>query len=109
MRTFIDITFSSDGTVPSVVADRLRDLAGVSIVVGHHDVVLDWSDVEEFRVKVKAIHDALVGTHATDRVETGEDEGASGTLAWPPSPASEPSENPGSRSRRPGGAPPPGD
>lgn len=110
MRTYVDITFSSDGTIPTVVAERLRELAGVSILVGHHDVAFDWTDVAEFRQKVKAIHDALVGTHATYRVETIEDDdGSSRFLTWPPAGNDNPAENPGFRSQRrpasPGGDP----
>jgi len=99
MRTYIDITFSSDGTVPTTVAARIHTIAHVMLLTGPHDIVFEWTTVEEFRTRIRAIHDALVGTKAMYRVVT-EDQGEES--AWyaplPPSLRNLPHENPGYRS-----------
>jgi hypothetical protein len=102
MRTYVDVTFSSDGTVATVVAERLRDLAGVTLLTGEHDIAFDWTTVEGFRERIRAIHEALAGTHATYRVMTQEaDDTGTPWVAWPPPLQDTPVENPGYKSRRP--------
>lgn len=101
MRTYVDISFSSDGTVATVVADRIREIAHVSLITGEHDIVFDWTTVEEFRERIRAIHNALAGTRAMYRVETVLEDGEGGLLSsWPPSLRAEPEENPGYPSRK---------
>ena len=102
MRTYVDLSFSSDGTIATVVADRIREIARVSLITGEHDIVFEWETVEEFQERLRAIHNALAGTHATYRVQTvsGSEDGLP-AVAWPPGLREVPEEHPGYRRRGP--------
>jgi hypothetical protein len=73
MHTYVDLYFSPNGENPLAIADRLRRQAGVSLIVGPHDIAFEWQTVEEFRTKLSAIHDALQGSDASYRVESVEE------------------------------------
>lgn len=70
MRTFVDITFAADG--PSVVetARRLKEFAGLEVIVGEHDLVFDWTSSPEFDARMDRIQKALRGTGATFRTHS---------------------------------------
>jgi hypothetical protein len=96
MRTYVDITFSSEGRPATSVAERLLDRAGLALITGPHDLCFEWSSVEEFQRCVEAIHAALEGTHATYRLETLDDEDDSPEpVSWPPGLRESPRKNPG--------------
>jgi len=65
MITFIDLTFSPNGSDASVVSDRSQHLEGISSVMGEHDLLFHWNTAEEFSERLKSIHEALAGTEAT--------------------------------------------
>jgi hypothetical protein len=70
MRTYVDLTFSTAGTNPTVAIDRLQTLAHVTLLTGEHDIVFRWDSVEEFRSHITAIHNALAGTGVRYRLRT---------------------------------------
>ncbi|MGP6219788.1 hypothetical protein [Caldiplasma sukawensis] len=41
MKTYLDVTFSSEGAKPSEVINRLRSL-GFKPIIGEHDMVYEW-------------------------------------------------------------------
>jgi hypothetical protein len=85
MYTYIDLFFSPDGTDPMVVADRLREAASLSFIVGPHDILFEWRTVEEFRAQLAKVHAALAGTGVTYRVQSVEDTPAFvEPVSWPP-------------------------
>ncbi len=43
MKTYLNVTFSSEGAKPSEVIDRLRSL-GFKPVMGDHDMVYEWAN-----------------------------------------------------------------
>jgi hypothetical protein len=43
MRTYLDVTFSSEGAKPSEIINRLRSL-GFKPVIGEHDMVYEWGN-----------------------------------------------------------------
>ena len=96
MHTFIDLVFAADGTSPLEVSERLRSHAGLTFIVGDHDLVFEWTTEEEFRTRLGRLHEALRGTGVTYRVHTTV--GASGFVppaSWPPSLDDGPQAHPG--------------
>ncbi|HYK93900.1 MAG TPA: hypothetical protein VEY07_07665 [Thermoplasmata archaeon] len=95
MRAYIDLHFSPEGISPLEVGDRLRRLADLSFIVGPHDLVFTWDDVEEFRDRLNRIHAALKGTGVSYRIETVSDELLLGEpVSWPPPLKEEPTPHP---------------
>jgi hypothetical protein len=85
MYSYIDLYFSPQGVSPLEIADRLRNSAGVSFIVGTHDLMFEWRNVEEFRDRMSRIHTALAGTGATYRVESVEETPEFvEPVSWPP-------------------------
>ncbi|MCL4314196.1 MAG: hypothetical protein M1454_00495 [Candidatus Thermoplasmatota archaeon] len=41
MKTYLDVTFSSEGAKPSEIINRLRSL-GFKPIIGEHDMVYEW-------------------------------------------------------------------
>ena len=74
MRTFVDVSFASGGKDALVVGRRLTAVEGVDFIAGEHDLVFHWQNVEEFEARIFAIHKALIGTGATYRVHTAEED-----------------------------------
>jgi hypothetical protein len=86
MHTYIDLYFSPNGANPLAIAERLRERAGVTFIVGPHDIAFEWQTVEEFRSKLSAIHEALRGSDASYRVESVEESPEFiEPTTWPPS------------------------
>jgi len=85
MHTYVDLYFDPQGTSPLEVADWLKKVAGLSFIVGEHDLVFAWITVEEFRHHLEAIHAALRGTGTTYRVRsTLDDPLFVEPVPWPP-------------------------
>jgi hypothetical protein len=85
MHSYIDLYFSPEGVSPLEVSDRLRAMAGLSFVVGSHDLAFEWDTIEQFRVTLGKIHEALEGTGVTYRVETvAEEPQFVPPIPWPP-------------------------
>jgi hypothetical protein len=96
MHTYVDLYFAPDGTSPLEVAERLRDTAGLSYVVGPHDLHFEWMDVEEFRSMMDRIHTALRGTGVTYKVESAADDPMFvEPVQWPPPLRTGPTQHPG--------------
>jgi len=85
MHSYIDLYFAPEGLSPLAVADRVRSASGLSFVIGPHDLVFEWSTVEEFHAQIARVHEALRGTGVTYRVETVQEEPAYiEPVPWPP-------------------------
>jgi len=96
MHSYIDLYFSPEGVSPLDVADRLRSMAGLSFVVGNHDLAFEWDTVDQFRATLGKIHTALKGTGVSYRVETVAEEPAFvPPVPWPPILPRSPSTHPG--------------
>ena len=95
MRTYIDISFSSGGMIPTVVIERIQSLAEVKFILGEHDIVFDWRTVAEFQRVMKSVHAAFGGTGVTYRVHTVADESdLRPPVVWPPTDSPALEENP---------------
>jgi hypothetical protein len=72
MKTYLTIWFSSEGSGPVEIVERLRSL-GFEPLRGYHDHVYDWkknvnlSDILEFTDK---IHQTLNGLNVLYKIET---------------------------------------
>ncbi|MCI4372347.1 MAG: hypothetical protein L3K02_01690 [Thermoplasmata archaeon] len=96
MHSYIDLYFSPDGISPLDVAEVLRSTAGLSFVVGAHDLAFEWDTVDQFRATLGKIHDALKGTGALYRVETVVEEPSFvAPVPWPPLLPRSPPTHPG--------------
>ncbi|HYB63263.1 MAG TPA: hypothetical protein VEE86_02430 [Thermoplasmata archaeon] len=85
MHSYVDLYFTPESVSPLEISDRLRSVAGLSFILGPHDLVFEWSHETEFRERLTRIHDALRGTGILYRVETVADEpGFIAPLPWPP-------------------------
>jgi hypothetical protein len=85
MHSYLDLFFASDGVSPLEISDRIRAAAGLSFIIGPHDITFEWHTVEEFREKLGKIHKALEGTGVFYRIETITDEpGFMEPVVWPP-------------------------
>ncbi len=106
-RSFVDITFSANGTSAVAVARRLQNLDRISFISGEHDLSFDWQSPVDFEALLSVIHEALTGTGATYRVHTlAENGGWSPPPVWPPSLAEVPAVAPEFSRRRKTRAPP---
>jgi hypothetical protein len=96
MHSYIDLYFSPEGVSPLDVSDRLRAMAGLSFVVGSHDLAFEWDTVDQFRATLGKIHAALKGTGVIYRVETVAEEPAFvDPVPWPPMLPHHPATHPG--------------
>jgi hypothetical protein len=85
MHTYVNLFFSPDGISPLEIAERLREHAGLSFIVGAHDLVFEWSSVKQFRERLQKLHLALQGTGVTYRLESVIDDPTFiEPTAWPP-------------------------
>lgn len=72
MKTYLTITFNSEGGRPSEVAERLYQL-GFNAVQGNYDFVYDWgsnADVKEILWFGDKIHTMLKGYNVLFKLET---------------------------------------
>ena len=85
MHTYIDLYFTPESTTPFEIAKRLRDHAGLSFIIGPHDLAFEWRTEDEFHARIAKIHAALKGSGVFYRVETvPEDPGFIEPIPWPP-------------------------
>src|SRR5208283_4684530 len=60
-------------------------VAGLSFIIGPHDLVFDWNFEKEFQERLAKIHEALKGTGILYRVETVSDApDFAPPIPWPP-------------------------
>jgi hypothetical protein len=96
MHSYIDLYFSPEGLSPLEVAERIRAAAGLTFVIGPHDLVFEWTNVHEFHDLLTKVHSALRDTGVTYRVETIADEPAFiEPVPWPPPIVRGPTAHPG--------------
>jgi hypothetical protein len=96
MHTYVDLYFTPEGVSPLAVAERLQQQAGLTFIVGPHDLVFEWEGVEQFRETLGKIHEALRGSGVTYRVEsTVDDPMFVEPAAWPPALHEGPAQHPG--------------
>lgn len=72
MRTFLSVTFSSEGAPPSEVRDRLMRI-GMEAIKGNYDFTYKWDkepDVEMLLMLADKIHTALKGLNVLFSLET---------------------------------------
>ena len=70
---------------PLEISERLRKTAGLSFIIGPHDLAFEWGNVEEFQSMLTKVHEALRGTGVFYRVETvSEDPAYIEPIPWPP-------------------------
>jgi hypothetical protein len=85
MHSYIDLYFTPDSIPPVEVARRIRESAGLSFIIGRHDLAFEWTTEEEFHHLLSKIHEALKGTGVLYRVETvPEDPTFIEPIPWPP-------------------------
>lgn len=107
MHSYVDFYFSPDGESPLDVAERIRARLGLHPIVGAHDLVFEWSTVEEFRGVLAQLHGTVKGTGTLYRVETiADDPQFVEPVPWPPPLPGGPSRHPAFDSRGPEGASP---
>jgi hypothetical protein len=70
MRSYIDLYFTPGPTPPLEISKRLSQMAGLSFIVGTHDLTFQWITEEEFYDRLSKVHAALEGTGVSYRVET---------------------------------------
>ena len=72
MKTYLTIWFSSEGSGPVEVVERLRSL-GFEPVKGYHDHVYDWKrepTLDEVLQLVNNVHHTLKGLNVLYKIET---------------------------------------
>ncbi len=85
MHTYIDLYFTPDSLPPFEVAKRLREGAGLTFIIGPHDLAFEWKNETEFHRELGKVHKALQGTGVLYRVETvQEDPTFIEPIPWPP-------------------------
>jgi hypothetical protein len=85
MHSYVDLYFAPGGVSPLEISDRLKQTAGLSFIIGPHDLAFEWSTVEEFQAILKKVHIALQGTGVFYRIETVvEDPTYIEPIPWPP-------------------------
>ncbi len=85
MHSYVDLYFTPEGISPLEVSERLRKVAGLSFIIGPHDLTFEWKTVEEFREHLQVVHEALRGMGVMYRVETvPDDPGFVEPVPWPP-------------------------
>jgi len=85
MHSYVDLFFTPESVTPFEISDRLKRVAGLSFIIGHHDLTFEWRTEKEFQERLSRIHEALQGTGVLYRVETVPDEpGFIEPVPWPP-------------------------
>jgi len=74
MHSYVDLFFTPESVSPLEISQRLRSTAGLSFIVGPHDLAFSWTTEAEFRETLLKVHAALKGTGVFYRVETVTDE-----------------------------------
>jgi hypothetical protein len=88
MHSYIDLYFTPDAESPVEISKRLRNVAGLPLIVGPHDLAFEWKDEEEFQSTLSKIHQALKGTGVLYRVETvAEESSFVEPVVWPALPS----------------------
>jgi len=96
MHSYVDLYFTPESVSPLVISDRLRSVAGLSFIIGPHDLVFEWDHEKEFQERISKVHDALKGTGILYRVHTVEDHnGFVEPIPWPPPMPRRDPEHPG--------------
>jgi hypothetical protein len=96
MHSYVDLYFTPDSASPLELSDRLREIAGLSFIIGPHDLVFDWDFESEFRERLAKIHEALKGTGVFYRVHTvSEAPEFVPPMPWPPPMPRRDPEHPG--------------
>jgi len=96
MHTYVDLYFTPESATPLELSERLRTIAGLSFIIGPHDLVFDWDLEHEFQARLVKIHEALKGSGVFYRVETvAEDPAFNPPVAWPPPMPRRDPEHPG--------------
>ena len=90
MHSYVDLFFTPESDSPLEISKRIRSAAGLSFIVGPHDLAFEWTTEEEFRTTLTKIHQALKGTGVFYRVETVTEEPAFvEPVPWPALPTSD--------------------
>ncbi len=76
MRTYIDLYFSPEAVSPTEIGERIQKASGLSFIRGAHDLIFEWSTIDEFHEILGRVHTALAGTGVLYRVETVTEEPA---------------------------------
>ena len=96
MHTYVDLYFTPESASPLVLSERLRTIAGLSFIIGAHDLVFDWEHEHEFQERLAKIHEALKGSGVLYRVETvSEGPDFVPPMPWPPPMPRRDPEHPG--------------
>jgi len=72
MKTYLILWFSSEGSEPGVVVERLLSM-GFKPVKGYYDHVYDWgkeATMEEILMLSNAVHETLKGLKVMYKMET---------------------------------------
>ena len=72
MKTYLVLWFSSEGSEPRVVLEKLLSM-GFKPVRGYYDLAYDWrkeTTVEEILVLSNAVHETLKGLKVLYKLET---------------------------------------
>ena len=72
MKTYLKVTFNSEGAPPSEVIARLQSL-GFKPITGSYDMVYEWGNsatVEDAIWFADKIHETLSGYHVLFQIET---------------------------------------
>lgn len=81
MKTFIDVTFNSEGKAPALVVKLLSDL-GFTPIGGEHDFIFEWKTEDEYRETIKKVHIVLKGSNVSYRIKTLEDREEYKEMVW---------------------------
>ena len=96
MHTYVDLYFTPESASPLVLSERLRSIAGLSFIIGPHDLVFEWNLEHEFQERLARIHEALKGSGVLYRVETvSEAPDFVPPMPWPPPMPRRDPEHPG--------------
>jgi hypothetical protein len=96
MHTYVDLYFTPESASPLVLSERLRSIAGLSFIIGPHDLVFEWDHEPEFQERLAKIHEALKGSGVLYRVETvSEAPDFVPPMPWPPPMPRHDPEHPG--------------
>jgi hypothetical protein len=72
LKTYLTIWFSSEGSNPSRVAERLQGM-GFKPIKGQYDHVYDWKrdiDIENILMLCDSVHETLKGFGVLYKIET---------------------------------------
>jgi len=96
MHSYVDLYFTPESVSPLEISERLKRVAGLSFIIGPHDLVFEWSHESEFKGQLAKIHEALKGTGVFYRVETvSNDPAYIEPIPWPPSISARDAVHPG--------------